>query len=364
MSAAAPPDAGELIFGTLGPRLAALAADIAAAADVAALARLAPHIREVGAGLVAGDAGAGLATRVVTELNDRLVRRVIAVVERDHRLPAAAWCWLAFGSEGRSEQTFATDQDNGLIFSAAGPAEAQAMRQLFQPFAQAANAALAACGFPLCAGDIMAGNPAWCLSAEEWRQRFATWIRTPDPQALLNTTIFFDFRPIHGAAALADDLRRSLLGLTAANDAFIRMMAANALTVAPPLGLLGDIVAGGDAPGSVDLKKQGARLFVDAARIFALASGSDPVGTVARLRAAVAAGKLAAAEAAAAAQAFACIQRLRLELQAAALAAGAAPGNLARPDALDDFAVRLLKEALKQARRLQQNMKFAFHVDA
>ena len=26
-------------------------------------------------------------------------------------------CWLAFGSEGRSEQTIATDQDNGLVFA-------------------------------------------------------------------------------------------------------------------------------------------------------------------------------------------------------------------------------------------------------
>ena len=30
-------------------------------------------------------------------------------------------CWLAFGSEGRGEQTIATDQDNGLLFVSDDP---------------------------------------------------------------------------------------------------------------------------------------------------------------------------------------------------------------------------------------------------
>ena len=60
------------------------------------------------------------------------------------------------------------------------------MRELFVPFAQEVNRRLADCGFPLCRGEVMAGNPAWCLSLEEWRDRFIDWVRRPDPQALLN----------------------------------------------------------------------------------------------------------------------------------------------------------------------------------
>ncbi|OHC64301.1 MAG: hypothetical protein A2045_02635 [Rhodocyclales bacterium GWA2_65_20] len=357
-------DSGEMIFGALGTRLADLAARIDAAEEVAGLARLAPALREIGAGLLAGDAGAGLASRVLTAFNDRLTARLVVVVGKAHRLPAAPWCWLAFGSEGRGEQTFVTDQDNGLIFSAAGAAEARAMRPLFQPFARAVNEALAACGLPLCSGEIMAGNPAWCLSLEEWRRRFGAWIRTPDPEALLNATIFFDFRCLYGDAKLATELRQHLLGLTAANDVFIRMMAGNALGVAPPLGMFGDIVAAGDAGGGVDLKKQGARLFVDAARIFALAAGLAPVGTVARLQAAAQARTMDGAEATASAQAFAYLQQLRLDRQAGAIGAGLPPGNcLGRKD-INEFEYRTLKAALKQAQRLQQHMKLVFRVDA
>jgi CBS domain-containing protein len=354
-------DAGEIVFGALGARLAALAEGIVRARDVDALARLAPEIPALGAGLVLGDAGSALAMRVTSELNDRLGARVIALVAAGHRLPAASWCWLALGSEGRAEQTFVTDQDNGLVFSAEGAAEARALRQLFQPFAHAVNQALAACGFPLCAGGIMAGNPAWCLSLEEWRRRFSDWIRTPDPQALLNATIFFDFRPLHGDAGLAAGLHQRLLGLTAANEAFIRMMASNALTVAPPLNLLGDIV--GDGEG-IDLKKDGARLFVDAARIFALAAGLPAVGTAARLHAAAQAGRIQCAEAKAASQAFGYLQHIRLARQAEAVTAGRTPNNRVRRDELDEFEHRAVTAALKQARRLQQDMKLAFGIDA
>ncbi len=356
------PVAGEIMCGPLGAQLSALARRIDAAGDMPALVALAPEIRAVGIGLVAADAGAVLATRVLTELNDRLGAHVVALVGRQHRLPAASWCWLSFGSAARGEQTFVTDQDNGLVFSAAGSGEAQAMRQLFQPFCRAVNEALDACGFPLCTGEIMAGNPSWCLSLDEWRERFSGWIRTPDPEALLNATIFFDFRPLSGDAQLANTLRGYLLSLTAANDAFIRMMANNALTVAPPLGLLGDIVTENDGEGGIDLKKQGSRLFVDAARVFALAAGLPEVGTVARLRALAKAGKLHPGEAAAGEQAFVHIQRMRLGAQLAG--GGGAPGNRIRPDGCNEFEHRILKEALRQARRLQQQMKIDFNLAA
>jgi CBS domain-containing protein len=57
----------------------------------------------------------------------------------------------------------------------------------------------------------MASNPQWCLTLDEWKEQFSTWIRIPQPDALLNATIFFDFRPLFGKAELADAMRRHLL---------------------------------------------------------------------------------------------------------------------------------------------------------
>jgi putative nucleotidyltransferase DUF294 len=73
-------------------------------------------------------------------------------------------CWIVLGSESRLEQTFATDQDNGIIFSVRSELAPQRVRERLLPFAAAVNRTLDRCGFPLCKGNIMAGNRRWCLS--------------------------------------------------------------------------------------------------------------------------------------------------------------------------------------------------------
>lgn len=335
-----------------------LARRCASARDVDTLARLAPEMHAVAAAMLDVDAGAGLVARTLSALNDALTVRVLQLAAARHRLPTAGWCWLAFGSEGRGEQSFVTDQDNGIVFAAADAAEARAMRPLFMACAQEANQALAACGFPLCAGGIMASNADCCLALAEWRERFAGWIRTPEPQALLNASIYFDLRALHGDKTLADDLHALLARLARGADAFQRMLAVNALAAEPPIGLFHDLMSRDD---TVDLKKFGTRLFVDAARILGLDCPHS--ATVMRLRHAAANGSLPAADAEGACGAFHHLLRLRLLNQRRALAGGAVAGNQLALESLNSFDRQVLQEAFKQARLLQQRLKTNFRIE-
>ncbi len=337
-------------------------ARIVAASDVAALASCAAAARQVATDLHREEAGAALVTAVLSRLNDAIMVRALALLQQRFRLPPARWCWLGLGSEGRLEQTLATDQDNGLVFSASDDGEAQQLRELFLPFARAANQALAECGFPLCDGGVMAGNPRWCLSQSEWLESFSAWVRTPEPEALLNAAIFFDFRPLAGAGELAAELRRALSELTRGNEIFLRMMTVNALAASPPLGRLRDFVTAADSGGMIDLKKFGSRIFVDAARILALGVGAAETSTTARLQRIAAEGIMTAADAEAAVHAFHALQGIRLAAQAAAVGAGAA-GNQFDPQRLNEFDRRVLLEALRQARALQQRLKTRFHIE-
>lgn len=348
------------------PQAAAVAdcsARIAAAADIAALAACAAEARQLALALQREEAGAALVTGVLSRLNDAIVARVLALLEPRFRLPPARWCWLGLGSEGRLEQTLATDQDNGLVFSASDDGEARELRELFLPFARAANRALAECGFPLCDGEVMAGNPHWCLSQSEWLENFTAWVRTPEPEALLNAAIFFDLRPLAGDGSLAAELRRALSELTRGNEIFLRMMSVNALAAPPPLGRLRDFVTAAEAGGTIDLKKFGSRIFVDAARILALGAGIAATATAPRLRQAALEGAMAPADAEAAVHAFHALQGIRLAAQAGNLGAGQTPGNQLDPEGLNEFDRRLLLDALRQARTLQQGLKTRFHID-
>jgi len=340
--------------------LLALLDRIDRAGEVDLLVDLAAAGRDLCAAWVMADLGGSWLARLLSEMNDRIAGRAISLAAARHPLPAVSWCWLALGSEGRHEQTFCTDQDNGLIFSAADPSEADALRELFLPFAQAVNGDLDRCGLMLCSGGVMAGNPKWCLSLDEWQWQFSEWIRRPEPQALLHATIFFDFRSLWGDVELSRQLRRYLLGLTRDTPAFLHLMAANALDVQPPLGFLGDVKAAGDDGGCVDLKKFGIRLFVDVARILALAHGVEQVGTASRLGAAASGAGMQPREAAAAVSALSHLQRLRLSSQVGVLAAGGTPSHRLDPEGLNELDQAILRESLKQARKLQQRLRLNY----
>lgn len=335
-------------FSALGDALLALD-DVSKAPGVAA--RQHAVLRALPACGLSGQ----LSCQWISQLNDRLTTRIIELLAGSFRLPPTDWCWLAMGSEGRDEQTLLTDQDNGLVFAAAGALEAQTMRERFLPFAQAVNEQLAACGFSLCPGQIMAGNPAWCLSVEEWREQFFSWVRCPEPMALLNATIFFDLRPLAGAVHLGHDLRREILRLTVDTPAFIHLMSVNALQVHPPLGFLGDVAVDGEK--AVDLKKLGSRIFVDVARILALAAGTPAVNSFIRLQEAGPKAGMQAREIAAAQAALSHILRLRLTAQ---VKETDEVSSVFRPGDLHDMDRVILKESLHQARRLQQRLKLNY----
>jgi CBS domain-containing protein len=335
-----------------------LLADLAGLESVAEAPELARRLRAFLFALAGRGFGGQAMTRFISLFNDRLTERLIALTAHRHRLPPVDWCWLAMGSEGRHEQTFVSDQDNGLVFAAADQREADALRQLFLPFAQEVNQRLADCGFALCSGQIMAGNPSWCLSYDEWRECFIDWVRRPEPTALLNATIFFDLRPLCGQCELGERLRSLILALTTDTPAFQHLMVANALQASVPLNFRGSVAADGE--GALDLKKSGSRIFVDAARIFALATGVRAVNTSERLREA---GKLAGmtpGEIAAADAAFAHILRLRLDQQLADRVGDAVADRGFKPSSLHEVDTAILLESLRQARRLQQRLKLNY----
>ncbi len=344
----------EDLFGLQRIGVAELSSRIQAAGTIGALRDAAAGIRHLAADLMAQGTSAETLTHFISTLNDLLTARVIEMTLDEIYVPPVPMTWIALGSEGRLEQTFSTDQDNGLIFDV-DPAEGDRVREALLPFARGVNDKLDACGFERCRGGVMAGNPQWCLALAEWQRIFARWIEEPSPEALLNATSFFDFRPVYGNEVLADRLRTWLLARAADRPVFLRHMATNALSCEPPLGTLRDFVFDGskEFPHTRDLKPQGSRIFVDAARIFALASGTSQTSTAERLRAIPGESP---ENVAALVDGFYFVHMLRLRGQARE---ERPPGGANRvdPRELNELDRHVLKEALRQARKLQARLR-------
>lgn len=374
------------LFSLQRQGLTSLSAGIRNARTVAELAESARGIREWAGLLVAQGVQPAFMTALISRLNDQLTRQLIALRARALDLPMQEACWLALGSEGREEQTLATDQDNALVLP-----DGLAGRSLqdWLDFARAVNEDLDACGFPLCKGGVMAGNPQWCLERTAWIDRFSQWIAQAHPAALLNASIFFDFRALAGDAALAKDLRMRVTALAQGSRRFLKMMSDNALRNGPPRGgaasALGSWLPGAQH-ATLDLKLHGTMPLVDAARLLALAHGVEATGTDARLQALAAAGILSSSELTDWTGAFEFFQTLRLRSQHRIRAVqridqsestrqppwagedeswrGAAteelPANCLRMAELSAIEQRGLRESWRQMRQMQQRLALDF----
>jgi CBS domain-containing protein len=332
--------------------------------DLGTLSQAASDVRQLATNMLAQGVGAEQLTQFISALNDTLTRRIIEINLERHDLEDIEWAWLSFGSEGRDEQTFSTDQDNGIVYVCTDMMDREQTQLRLLDFARDVNADLDKVGFPLCKGNIMASNPDLCLTLEEWENKFADWVRVPEPVALLNGSIFFDFRPLYGKFHLAHRLRLTLFQQVRGNPLFMRMMAQNALSVLPPLGKIRDFItdAEPDHPGAIDLKKYGARLFVDAARIFALAQGVANTNTVQRLKLSSAKMNVNPNEAASIIEGFSFIQLLRLRHQHFEQEQGREGDNYVKPDQLNDLERRILKESFRQVRKLQTRLKLDYQL--
>ncbi|MGH7766899.1 MAG: DUF294 nucleotidyltransferase-like domain-containing protein, partial [Candidatus Binatia bacterium] len=321
--------------------------------DPGALAHYAVEIAAMVQSLFRGGLGAIQIGQIVSSLNDALVKRLVYLAEQTLGPPPTPFAWIVFGSEGRLEQALLTDQDNALIYEN----DSEDARVYFTAMAKRVVAALIHVGFPPCPGGFMATN--WCKPLADWRALFIRWIRAPEPQALLDACIFFDFRSVAGSLSL-EPIEEVLNGASA-EKLFVAHMARAALEFNPPLGFFNRMRI---ESGAVDLKKGGVAPIVGLARAAALAAGSRERSTLERL---TAAGKSAVVleqqDTTTLAEVFQFLMRVRLGRQLAALQAGQPLDHKVRPDALSTLQRRHLRESFVTIRQIQDDVRGRLHLD-
>lgn len=341
-----------------------LARTIRHAGRVETLATLRGDIRQLVDRMLAHGASSTQITHIITLLNDHTVCRVIELTLDDLGDPGVPFTWLCFGSEGRREQTLHTDQDNGILFEASDAVEAAQIRGRLLPLAAEINQRLAQCGFTLCKGNIMAGNPELCLSQQEWTRRFSGFIHEATPENLLASTIYFDLRVVWGPPEGCEHLREALLRQIDGNSLFQRMMAENALRQRPPVGRFRDFVVArkGAEKDTLDLKVQGLTPFVDGARLLALAHGIEACNTLERLRELIAKGVIEPLDGAAYEEAYHFIQQTRMQQHQLQARQHLAYSNRLDPDSLNHLDRRILRESFRQAQRLQSSLALRYQL--
>ena len=149
---------------------------------------------------------------MISSLNDQLAVRMLELTAPTHDLAGLRAVLAGHGLRGtrRADDRDRPGQRPHLRRPTTAASPPDDVRERLLPFAREVNEALDRCGYPLCKGGVMAMNPRWCASLDEWKAAFANWIDRGDPDSLLAANIFFDFRALWGELGLAEALRADI----------------------------------------------------------------------------------------------------------------------------------------------------------
>lgn len=210
--------------------------------------------------------------RLASYAYDALYRRAIELVGRELGPVPGGYAWILLGSIARREAALNPDQDHLLLI------EQEADRPYFQQLAAQVEGILERAGLERCDGGVMASLRLY--TREDYISLIGQWFSTPDPQALLNVTIYFDPRVVSGDL----DVREVRQTRLSANDhpAFMAHLTRLAVMQRPPLGFRQRLRTAPD--DTLDLKVQGLARIIDLARLHALNVREANASTFVRLQ--------------------------------------------------------------------------------
>jgi signal-transduction protein with cAMP-binding, CBS, and nucleotidyltransferase domain len=292
---------------------------------------------------------------LISNINNDIYRRVVqlnldAMEGEGWGAPPVAFAVIVMGSGGRGESFLWPDQDNGFVLADYPDHEHGRIDPYFIELALRMTTQADQLGFPLCRGGVMAINPVWRKTARQWRRQVTRWIRTRSEVAMQLCDVLFDFQSVYGEGEVAAALRTVILDRIRENPGFLRDMFGVQADHRAGLGWFNRLLTERDDPehrGQVNLKYAGTLPLAEGVRLLALREGIAATGTLARIDALGAAGRLSRDTQDHLRGAFDHITGLQLRQQIADYEAGRAVSNFVDPAALTAREIDLLKDGFR-----------------
>ena len=364
-------DAGEKVVGAVtvsdliaaqGQSAFSLIREINTAGSVEEIANKQEQLPRLIQNLINSGVKADNVARLVSTISDAILNKLIGFAYREMGPPSVKFVFLILGSEGRREQTLKTDQDNAILFEDVPGEFLDGVTGYFLKFGEKVCAWLDQVGYAYCNGGVMAKNPQWCQPLSVWKEYFTKWISTVEPEALLQSSIFFDFRGGYGSMELEAQLRRHLFKSFAERPNFFRYLAENSLYPKPPLGFFGNFIveSKGEHRDAFDIKRS-ITMIVNFARAYALHNRIEETNTQERLNRLHLMRILSWKDYNEIEQSYSYLMQLRFVRQVTAvMKENGRPDNYINPKTLSRIEQTMLREIFKSIEKFQAKMSFDF----
>ena len=230
-----------------------------------------------------------MSSDTINKMHDSLIKKSIQLAEQEMigeglGPPPSPYCYLLFGSGGRSEQTFGSDQDSALIFDA-NPEQTEQAQQYFLQLANKVVAGLESIGYPPCDGKVQSNVPMWCKSRIQWQMQIEHWVNEADWESIRYLLICSDARVVYGDVNLFGKCVDNLYATIEAQPDLYQRMIDNTVHHRVMVNVFGQLltVKYGEHYGSIDIKYGAYIPFVNAIRWFAIRHHIKTTSTLSRL---------------------------------------------------------------------------------
>ncbi len=301
-------------------------------------------------------------TRIIAAVSDTITEKIIEYGIDATGQPPCKFSFINLGSQGRDEQTLATDQDNGIIFEDVASEKVESCKKYFLELGRFVSDKLNDIGYNYCKGGVMATNEKWCLPLNRWKEQFNEWINNSNPQDLLETSIFFDLKGAYGDKALADELRQHIYDTATNKNVFFFHLARQALQFKPPLSFFGNIVTEESIQTHekyVNIKKIIIPI-VSFARVYTLKNNIFENNTLNRLKKLNEKHVISNADHEELDQTYNFLMILRLKHQIAEISENKEPDNNIHLEEFSEIEKTTLKKALSTISNFQSKLNFDF----
>jgi len=302
-------------------------------------------------------------TRIITSVTDALTKKFIDMAVQEAGPPPAPFSFIAMGSEGRGEQTLATDQDNGIIYQDATDEKIEETQNYFLSLGQRVNDWLNQAGYNYCMGDVMAGNSEWCQPISRWKAKVKDWVVNPQPKAVLDVSIFVDFRSVSEDCSLCNELQAYFDEISKHQDQFFYQIADQTLKFKSSSDLSSHFTVNSSTGQKIfDIKKV---LFplTSFTRLYAIHKQIKSRSTFGRLKNLNQAGLISDDLHTRLSEGYDFLMMLRYKAQLQAIAKNQEINNEVPVEMLNDMQILYLKKVLGTVSDIQSKIRLDFKIN-
>ena len=363
-------DASNVINGVIGCEsiiniqqntISFLIKEIETAEDVNQLAGIYKRVPVLVKALIESGDKTGNINRIITSVADAILKRVIHFAMEDLGQSPAKFAFIVLGSEGRGEQTLATDQDNAIVFEDVEEKRLEHTHKYFLELGARVNKDLNTVGYNYCKGDIMAKNPKWTQPLAAWENYFSQWINTGNPQDILEAAIFFDFRCVYGEKSMIKKLRDHINKISDNKSIFYYHMAQAVLKFKPPLNIFGHIVGEESQADELNLDIKKAMFpIITFIRLYSISEKLTHTNSLERLSELFSRKSIDKTSHEELYQAYNFLMHIRLNFQVESITQNEIPNNIVNINKLTRMEVATLKKLFSEMGNLQSKVSFDF----